>query len=130
MAQDTPRRQAPTINPVDPIWHRVRQEASDAVKADPAIATFIYAGVLNQPSLEQAIAHRIAERLDHPDVPADLIRQAYDAMFQDDTGFSEAVRIDLQAVFERDPACKRFIEPLMYFKGSTPSRRTDWRIGH
>ena len=82
MAQDTPRKQTPAINPVDPIWHRVRQEASDAVKADPAIATFIYAGVLNQPSLEQAVAHRVAERLDHPDVPADLIRQAFDDMFQ------------------------------------------------
>lgn len=117
MAQETPRASAPSINPVDPIWHRIRQEAETAAEADPAMGTFFHTGVLNQPGLEQAVAHRIAERLDHPDVPADLIRQAFDAMFSDATGFAEAVRIDLQAVFDRDPACKRFMEPLLYFKG-------------
>jgi len=117
MAQDTTRRQSPALNPVDPIWHRIRQEAEAAVDTDPAIGTFFHTGVLNQAGLEQAIAHRVAERLDHPDVPAELIRQAFDAMLDADTGFAEAVRIDLQAVFDRDPACPRLLEPLLYFKG-------------
>lgn len=117
MAHDKKRRQAPAINPVDPIWHRIRQDARAAVEADPAIGTFFHTGVLNQPCLERAIAHRIAERLDHPDVPAELIRQAFDAMLGADETFSEAVRIDLHAVYDRDPACNRLIEPLLYFKG-------------
>ena len=117
MANEQRRSAERTVNPVDPIWHRIRQDAEAAVAVEPAIATFLYAGVLNQPNLEQAVAHRIAERLDHPDVQADLIRQAFDSMLGDDTGFAEAVRIDLQAVFDRDPACHRLIEPLLYFKG-------------
>jgi serine O-acetyltransferase len=27
------------------------------------------------------------------------------------------VRVDIQAVFDRDPACSRYIQPLLYFKG-------------
>lgn len=117
MSREAPRNQAPAVNPVDPIWHRIRQEAAAAADSDPAIATFFFTTVLNQPGLEQAVAHRIAERLDHPDLPADLIRQAFDAMLSAKTDFAEAVRIDLQAVHDRDPACTRLIEPMLYFKG-------------
>lgn len=108
----------PSAKPsVDPIWHSVREDAQRAVEAEPSLSTFMYTSILNQPTLEDAVAHRIAERLDHPDVPADLIRQAYDGLLQDGKAFSDAVRIDLQAVYDRDPACKRFIEPLLYLKG-------------
>ncbi|WP_306118383.1 MULTISPECIES: serine O-acetyltransferase [unclassified Roseitalea] len=117
MAQQHRRAPARDINPVDPIWHAVRDDANKAVKAEPAIATFLFGAVLNQSSLEEAVAHRIAARLDHPDVPADLIRQAFGDMIAADGGFRAAVRIDLQAVFDRDPACNRFLEPLLYFKG-------------
>ncbi|MBO6639562.1 MAG: serine O-acetyltransferase [Roseitalea sp.] len=117
MSREAPRNKAPAVNPVDPIWHRIRREAAVAADTDPAIATFFFTNVLNQPGLEQAVAHRIAERLDHPDVPADLVRQAFDAMLSAGTDFAEAVRIDLQAVHDRDPACTRLIEPMLYFKG-------------
>ena len=30
---------------------------------------------------------------------------------------SETLRADLVAVYDRDPACNRFIEPVLYFKG-------------
>ena len=30
---------------------------------------------------------------------------------------AEAMRVDLAAVYDRDPACNRYIEPVLYFKG-------------
>ncbi|WP_368735482.1 serine O-acetyltransferase, partial [Serratia marcescens] len=31
--------------------------------------------------------------------------------------WSQILRVDIQAVYDRDPACTRFIEPILYFKG-------------
>ncbi len=47
----------------------------------------------------------------------DLIRQTYLDITARDPSIVEAFRADLMAVADRDPACTRFIEPLLYFKG-------------
>ena len=31
--------------------------------------------------------------------------------------WSKTLRVDMQAVYDRDPACERYIDPLLYFKG-------------
>jgi serine O-acetyltransferase len=105
------------VQPVDPIWSAVRQEAADAVSADPLLSAFLYATILNQDSLEEAVIHRLSERLHHQDLGADLIRQTYQAMLRDDPDWSSIVRVDIQAYFDRDPACDRFLMPVLYFKG-------------
>ncbi|PZN50228.1 MAG: serine O-acetyltransferase [Proteobacteria bacterium] len=106
-----------SLQQADPIWHAIRGEAQEAVSRDPLLAAFLYAAILNQESLEDAVIHRLAERLAHQDVGADLIRQAFKAMLADDPSWSDVVRVDIQAYYDRDPACDRFIMPVLYFKG-------------
>ena len=106
-----------SIQPVDPIWTAVRDEAADAVANDPILSAFLYATILNQDSLEAAVIHRISERLDHRDVSADLIRHTFNAMVTENPTWSVTVRADIQAYFDRDPACDRFFMPILYFKG-------------
>lgn len=105
------------LQPVDPIWRSIRDEAMAAVNRDPLLAAFLYSTILNQESLEDAVIHRLAEGLAHQDIGADLIRQTFDAMREDDREWSTVVRVDIQAYFDRDPACERFLEPVLYFKG-------------
>ncbi|TFF25273.1 serine O-acetyltransferase [Jiella endophytica] len=105
------------IQAVDPIFAEIRAEAETAAADEPVLASFIHATILNQPSFEAALVHRISQRLDHPDVPAVLISQAFHEMIAADPEFAETVRIDIQAVYDRDPACERYLEPLLYFKG-------------
>ena len=105
------------LQPVDPIWTAVRDEANEAVQRDPLLAAFLYSTVLNHSTLEDAVIHRIASRLDHSDVSASLIVQTFKAMLQDDPDWSNVVRVDIQAYYDRDPACDRFIMPVLYFKG-------------
>lgn len=106
-----------TIEPVDPIWDRVRLETEEIVAQEPLLAAFLFSTVLNQPSLEEAVIHRVCERLDHPDLQANLIRQAFLEMADDWPEWGTTLRVDIQAVYDRDPACGRFIEPVLYFKG-------------
>jgi len=105
------------IQPVDPIWRAVRDEAMEAVARDPLLSAFLYSTILNQETLDDAVIHRIAERLDHADVGADLIRQTFKSMLSDVTDWPTAVRADIQAYYDRDPACDRFFMPILYFKG-------------
>ena len=113
-------RQAPQpegLSDLDPIWARIRTEAETIAANEPELASFVYANVLNHSSLEEAIAHRIANRLDHYDVPGDLIRQAFSEVLSEEPELADIFRVDIAAVFDRDPACTRMIEPLLYFKG-------------
>jgi serine O-acetyltransferase len=105
------------VNAMDPIWDTIRKEADEAAQADPVLATFLYSTILQQPSLEEAVIHRVCERLDHPDLPASVIRQTYMEMLADDPSWGATLRVDIQAVYDRDPACSRFIQAILYFKG-------------
>lgn len=109
--------QKPAIDAVDPIWSTIRREAEEAVNRDPLLSAFIYGTILNQETLEDAVAHRISSRLDHPDIPAHLLRQTYAEMLADTPQVAQMIRADIQAVYDRDPACTRFMEPVLYFKG-------------
>ncbi len=102
---------------VDPAWARVRQEATRIVETEPTLAGFLLSTILNQRSLDEAISHRVAARLGHHVVPADLIAQTFDEALANDPGISEGLRADVAAVVDRDPACTRFIEPVLYYKG-------------
>jgi len=106
-----------TLRQVDPIWADVRLEAERIVAADPAIASFVYATILNHDRLEDAVVHRVAQRLDTAVVSAEAIRVAYNEALADQPDIGQMMRSDIAAVYDRDPACDRRIEPVLYFKG-------------
>ena len=116
MAQQR-NKSAKAIQTVDPVWGRIRDEAEDIVRREPEVATFIFSSVLHHDALETAVVHRIAERLDHQDISAELIRQAYADALEDQPQIGDAFRVDIVATFDRDPATDRFIEPVLYYKG-------------
>lgn len=110
-------RHAEAVTPIDPIWSSLRHEAKAAAENDPLLSAFIYSVVLNQRSLEDCVIYRICERLDHPDVQAALLRQTFQDMLADWPEWGTILRVDIQAFYDRDPACSRFMEPVLYFKG-------------
>ncbi len=107
----------PALSTVDPVWRRIRDEAEEIVRREPELATFIYSTVLHHDRLEAAVIHRVAERLDHSALSGDLIHQTYNEALRDQPDLGNVFRADLVAVFDRDPATSRFIDPLLYFKG-------------
>ncbi|HYE48218.1 MAG TPA: serine O-acetyltransferase [Azospirillaceae bacterium] len=105
------------VTSLDPVWTRIRQEAEEAVRTEPMLASLMCAAILNQDTLEQAVAHRIASRLHHADVSGELIVQAFEDAIEADPAIGQAFRADISAVLDRDPACNRSLEPVLYFKG-------------
>lgn len=117
MPQQLSKQHTPRLQSYDPIWQQIRAEAEEITRREPALASFVLANVLNHARLEDAICHRLAQRLGHDDVNADLIRQTFDRVLNEAPAIGEAFRADLAAIADRDPACKRQIEPLLYYKG-------------
>ncbi len=112
----TPRRPAALVSH-DPIWAAVRSEAEAVVRDEPALGGFMFATILSHDRLEDAICHRLAQRLNHSDVDAVLIGNTFSQVLEQAPDLGAIFRADLQAVYDRDPACMRYIEPLLYFKG-------------
>src|SRR5256885_828546 len=117
MASKSRTAQRANLASVDPIWEELRQEAQEAVRSEPALGGFIYATILSKDRLEEAVCHRLAQRLNHSDVDAGLIAETFAQVLADRPELGRAFRADLAAVYDRDPACSRYIEPLLYFKG-------------
>src|SRR3984957_7149264 len=110
-------KQESKLASLDPIWDRIRGEAEDIVRREPELATFIYSTVLHHSCLEDSVVHRLADRLDHSAVAGDLVRQTHEEALRGRPDLGNIFRADLVAVYDRDPATSRFIDPLLYFKG-------------
>jgi serine O-acetyltransferase len=114
---NTKGRKAGKVASYDPVWDRIRHDAEDVARSEPALAALVFANILSHSELETAVCHRLAQRLDHDNVNADLIRQSFFSIVAQEPELGAIFRADLTAVFDRDPACTRQIDPLLYFKG-------------
>ncbi|HRJ69071.1 MAG TPA: serine O-acetyltransferase [Beijerinckiaceae bacterium] len=112
------RNEAPKrLEAVDPVWTRLRREAEDIMRAEPSLSGLVLSNILHQPNLHLAVAQRVSSRLDHPDVTGALIFQAFGELHQAQPELAAWLRTDIMAVLDRDPACNRVIEPVLFFKG-------------
>jgi len=104
-------------NKADPVWNRIRTEASEHTGDEPILASFLHATILNHTRLELALSFRLASQLDSPTASSLLLREVMLEAMDSDSGICEAVRADLQAVEDRDSACNHLYIPFLYFKG-------------
>lgn len=108
---------AETFATCDPVWSALREEAVRLAAAEPALASFVHATVLNNERLEEALSYHLAQKLGNDDVGAMQVRFVYDQAFADAPALGDDVRADLSAIFERDPAVNSYVEPFLFFKG-------------
>ncbi len=102
---------------VDPVWTRIRREAEEAIREEPLIAGLVHSSLLHHDSLENALAFRMSQKLSSPEMSEQLLRELAESAFADDPEIGAMSRSDLGAVFERDPACRRLMQPMLFFKG-------------
>ncbi len=101
----------------DPTWERVRVEAEASAHEEPMLASFLYATILNHKSLEDALSFMLSGRLESHALSSLTLRDLLAEAFSNSESIPAAIRADLTAVCERDPACRKFTTPLLYFKG-------------
>lgn len=107
------------INPSEPppVWAALRMEAERAAKAEPSLASLLNAVVLSHEDLGDALSYQLARKLGDQELRAMSLRELADAAYRNEPSLVETAELDLKAVFERDPACKGYVQPFLFFKG-------------
>ncbi|NUB42973.1 serine O-acetyltransferase [Fertoebacter nigrum] len=118
----------PRVSTVDPVWQRICDEAVDAIRAEPLMGGLIHSGLLHHATMERALAYRFSLKLASGEMSEQILREIADEAYASDPDLGQAARADVMAVFERDPACHRFLQPVLFFKGYQAVQA--YRVGH
>ncbi|GAB4269148.1 MAG: serine O-acetyltransferase [Pararhodobacter sp.] len=113
---------------LDPVWSRICDEARQVVRDEPLLGGVMHNNLLHHPTLERALSFRFALKLSSAEISEQILREIAEEAYADEPFLGEAARADLVAVYERDPACHRFLQPIMYFKGYQAVQA--YRVGH
>lgn len=113
---------------IDPVWMRICEEAHDAVGQEPLLGALIHAGLLHHATMEKALAYRFSLKLASGEMSEQLLREIADDAYASDPDLGQAARADLVAVYDRDPACHRFLQPILFFKGYQALQ--SYRVAH
>jgi serine O-acetyltransferase len=116
------------VAPFDPVWQRICDEAGQAVQDEPLLGGVMHNNLLHHATFERALAYRFAQKLGSSEISEQILREIADEAYADDTALGDAARADVVAVHDRDPACHRFLQPVMYFKGYQAIQA--YRVGH
>jgi serine O-acetyltransferase len=116
------------LTELDPVWKRICEEAEAAVVEEPLLGGLMHSSLLHHEGLDNALAYRFALKLSSGEMSEQLVREIADAAYRAEPSLGKAARADIAAVFDRDPACHRYLQPILFFKGFQALQA--YRIGH
>jgi serine O-acetyltransferase len=86
-------------------------------ESEAELASFAHATILKHERLEQALSYHLAKKIGGEDLSSMQVREIFEDAFVAEPAMGEAVRADLSAVFQRDPACHSYLQAFLFFKG-------------
>lgn len=116
------------VSTIDPVWKRLCDEAYEMVQNEPLLGGLVHSSILHHKSLDRALAFRFSLKLASAEMSEQILREIADEALVQDPEIGQSARSDIMAVFERDPACHRFLQPVLFFKGFQAVQA--YRVGH
>jgi serine O-acetyltransferase len=105
------------IAAIDPVWSRIRDDANALVALEPLMASVSHVSILNHNSLDRALAFRLSSKIKSVEISEELLMRVFTDAYNDEPDIIHSARADLIAFYERDPACNKFLQPFLYYKG-------------
>jgi serine O-acetyltransferase len=99
------------------VWSTLRIEAAMAAAQEPILASLLNATILNHATFADALSYHLAQKLGGADMNALQIREVCAEAFRADTAIVKRAEADVRVVKMRDPACRSYIQPFLYYKG-------------
>jgi serine O-acetyltransferase len=100
-----------------PVWAALRNEAIAVGKSEPPLASMLNAVILSHRSLGDSLSFQLARKLGDTVLTPISLREICEEAYRASPQIVEAAEADMRAVFERDPACKGYLQPFLFFKG-------------
>ena len=89
----------------------------ETVKRCPLLSSFIIGNILNHKTLEKSIAFILSNLLGCSIITSVQWYEIFCREFQENENIQLALREDLKAIKQRDPACPSYAHALLYMKG-------------
>lgn len=99
------------------VWAKLLEEASQSGKSEPCLASYYHGVILNHSDLPSSLSFHLASKLDSHAVPAMMIREVITEAYEQEPQMIAAAVRDMNAYYDRDPACDQYLMPFLYFKG-------------
>lgn len=99
------------------IWPQMKVQAKALAVDEPLLASFYHANILNHPDFASALAFYMASNLESQTVSSLTLNEVFSELLKVSPSVIEAALADIQAYYDRDPACDNFCRPLLFFKG-------------
>lgn len=100
-----------------PVWAALRNEAERSARDEPTLGSLLNAVILSHDTMADALSYQFARKIGDQELRAMSAREIADEAYEADPSLVAAAEADLKAVFERDPACKGYVQPFLFFKG-------------
>jgi serine O-acetyltransferase len=110
------------------VWSALRAEAQAVANDEPSLTSLVNAVILRHADLSGALSYQLARKLGDQELRAMSLREVAQEAYAADPSIVADAEADLQAVYERDPACKGYIQPFLHFKGFQALQTH--RLGH
>ncbi|XP_028789558.1 serine acetyltransferase 1, chloroplastic-like isoform X2 [Neltuma alba] len=101
----------------DNLWAKMQEEARLDVEQEPILSPYYHASILSHQSLEMALANHLSLKLCSSSLPSGTLTDLFISTLTENKEIMGAVKYDLRAVKERDPACISYVHCFLNFKG-------------
>ena len=99
------------------VWQTLCQEARADANSEPALASYLFSTILAHRSLEDALAFVLANKLRSNVLLDSQLLELFSVQYRRDHSLVKKAQADMQAVMDRDPACDKYLQILLFFKG-------------
>lgn len=106
-----------TTGAMPPVWKRLRFEAAASAAEEPTLASLLNAAILSHDHLHDALSYFLAQKLAGSEMNALQVREIFEDAYEADPTLEQAAERDMNAVLDRDAACRSFLQPFLFFKG-------------
>lgn len=101
----------------DELWNTLREEAKIIINEEPLLASYVYTSILNHDSLGSALSYILANKIADDVMSAVAWKELFEAAYFENPCIVQYAAYDIQAVFERDPAIRKYLTVIFYLKG-------------
>ena len=99
------------------IWSKMHSQAVSLANDELMLTSYYHNHVINHDDFESALAFHIAAQLDSETVSEQMLNELFTEVLRAEPDLAEAALADIDAYFERDPACDNYCRPFLFFKG-------------
>lgn len=102
---------------LDIVWQTLCKEARADAESEPALASYLFSTILSHRTLQDALAFVLANKLRSNVLLDSQLLEMFAAQYRRDSNLVKQAQADMQAVIDRDPACDKYLQILLFFKG-------------